>query len=478
MNPQILLGDCLEVLAGLPSDSVDCCVTDPPYGLGNTSPAQYVEALTQWAQGNRAFVPSTKAGFMGKDWDSFVPPPAVWDEVYRVLKPGGHAFVFAGTRTIGIMETALRFAGFDVRDSIAWLYGSGFPKSLDVSKAIDKAARGHPQGAADPTSPNHGKYRTSKTEGKRWNGDSGQSYGAGGSGFLADTVSGKTTANDTSTTAETSAVAVESDPKITPAVIATDEAKKWEGWGTALKPAFEPILVVRKPLVSTVAHNVTTWGTGALNIDATRIGVSADDDIHAKNPHTKGGFGHGNASVYGDSAGADAYNPAAGRWPANVVLDDTTAPLLDQQTGTLKSGSRKAGNYRGLGYMGSEATDYPEVSGDEGGASRFFKVIEADPPFLYAAKAPKRERPSYVAEDGETIQHETVKPLALMRWICRLGCRPGGTIIDPFGGSGTTAEAAILEGMTPIIIEQHEPYHPLIRIRVDRATEEKESTLL
>lgn len=412
-------GDAGTVLATLPDNSVDAVVTDPPYGLANTTPAQVAETLSQWTTGDRNYTPAGR-GFMGQEWDAFVPPPAVWDECYRVLKPGGHLAVFAGSRTQDLMGISVRLAGFDVRDSVAWLYGSGFPKSLDVSKAIDKAARGYPQGTADPTSPNHGKYRTSKTEGKRWNGDSGQSYGAGGSAFLADTASGKTTANDTSTTAETSAVAVESDPKSTPAVIATDEAKKWEGWGTALKPAHEPILLARKPLEGTVAANVITWGTGAINIDATRIGNGSESKARVGEASQDDRYTTKGGTNFAAKPGARGGAPN-GRFPANVVLDEHAARELDQQSGTT------------------------------GGASRFF----------YVAKASKRERPNV---DG--VQHPTVKPLELMRWLVRLLTPPGGVVLDPFAGSGTTLCAAVDEGRHAIGVELEERYCEIIAKRL------------
>ncbi len=245
------LGDCLEVLRGMPDCSVDAVVTDPPYGLS----------------------------FMGKKWDYDVPSVEVWAECLRVLKPGGHLLAFAGTRTQHRMAVRIEDAGFEIRDMIAWVYGSGFPKSLDVSKAIDKAAGAEREKVLVPT-------KSGNTQCEQ-----GVTYASRSHAGFTDI----------------------SDP-------VTDAARKWEGWGTALKPALEPITVARKPLVGTVAANVLTHGTGGLNIDGCRVGISADDDIHAKNPNTKGGFGHAGASVYGDSTGAPAYDPSAGRWPANLIL--------------------------------------------------------------------------------------------------------------------------------------------------------------
>ena len=176
----------LSALRELPSESVSSVITDPPYGLGDHAPAEVVQAITAWAQGDRERVPDGR-GFMGKDWDRFVPPPAVWDECMRVLKPGGHMAVFAGSRTAGLMDLSIRLAGFEIRDTITWMYGNGFPKSLDISKAINKTA-------------------------------------------------------------------------------GVDGAKQWDGWGTALKPAGEPIIMARKPFIGTVANNVLTYGTGGINI--------------------------------------------------------------------------------------------------------------------------------------------------------------------------------------------------------------------
>ncbi|QDK02206.1 DNA methylase [Mycobacterium phage Tomaszewski] len=390
----IHLGDCRDILAELEDASVDSIVTDPPYELG----------------------------FMGKKWDGsgIAFDVEMWEQCLRVLKPGGHLLAFGGSRTWHRLTVAIEDAGFEIRDSIAWLYGSGFPKSLDVSKAIDKAARGVPQGGADPTSPNHGKYRTTTTEGKRWDGDSGQGYGAGGSRFLVDgAASGSGTGRAESGAAEA----------------ACEAAKQWQGWGTALKPAFEPIVVARKPLVGTVAANVLEHGTGALNIDACRIGT------------------------------------AQGRWPTNVVLDEAQAAELDAQTGYQRDGTHVGRNRDGSAHTneiyGARKNDTRDVGyGGGGGGSRFFPV------FKYQAKAPTKERPSYVNEDGNKVAHNTVKPLALIRWLVKLVTPPGGVVLDPFAGSGTTVEACLLEGFDCIAIENEPDYIPLIEQRLERSTSE------
>lgn len=385
-------GDCRHVLASMPDASVDAVVTDPPYELG----------------------------FMGKKWDGtgIAYDVGMWAEVLRVLKPGGHLLSFGGTRTWHRMACAVEDAGFEMRDSIAWLYGSGFPKSLDVGKAIDKAAGAE----REVVGKRHAKYSDVN----------GSTFG-----------DGPRPAHWNNATAP-----------------ATPEAERWDGWGTALKPAHEPIVVARKPLVGTVAANVVEHGTGALNIDACRIGTSGA---------TKAVKRTGIRFAIGETTGArnqiEAVN--AGRWPANVVLDDTTAAILDEQSGTLTTGAMN-GNRNAPKFGGAAASTYSGGTftgeekarpGDPGGASRFF----------YCAKAPTKERPRH--DDGTA--HPTVKPLTLMRWLVRLVTPPGGTVLDPFTGSGTTLEAAILEGFHAIGIEANEDYLPLILQRLAR----HESTL-
>src|SRR5699024_837442 len=284
----------------MPPESIDAIVTDPPYGLSNTDPGSVADTITKWAGGDRDYVP-TGRGFMGKSWDAFVPPPAVWDECLRVLKPGGHMVVFAGSRTHDLMGLSIRLAGFEMRDSLAWLYGSGFPKSHNVSLSIDKAQGHANRGRAIPTASS---YQASDTDQKN-----------------------KLTSN-----------------KVEAYAAKTDEAKAWEGWGTALKPAFEPIVLARKPLAEkTVARNVLAHGTGAINVDACRIAMSDEDRAVINN---MGGFGQagwrGQGSVTYNTNNPD--NPmvpigakahSAGRWPANVLLDHHAAKALDQQTGEL-----------------------------------------------------------------------------------------------------------------------------------------------
>ena len=374
----IIHGDCLEELKKLEDNSVDAVITDPPYGLSNTKPQQVADVLKAWVTGDTVSVPAKRGGFMGKDWDSFVPPPAVWEECMRVLKPGGHMAVFAGARTQDLMGLSIRLAGFEIRDTLGWVYGSGFPKSHNISKSIDKAA--------------------------------------------------------------------------------VAEAKQWDGWGTALKPAIEPIILARKPLDGTVANNVLAHGVGGLNIDACR--VQTDDDLQKKYPNGPGGntFGGGRMAI-------TEWNQPAGRFPANVLLDEHAAKEMDKQSGVSKSvrserGAGKRGDTAAYGEYGT-LDDTTRGHSDSGGASRFFPV------FKYQAKAPKKERPVIEREDGSKIQHPTVKPLTLLEWLVELITPPNGTVLDPFAGSGTTLQAALNKGFTPIGIEQDADYIKLIEKRLE-----------
>ena len=385
----IIHGDCLEELKKLEDNSVDAVITDPPYGLSNTKPQQVADVLKAWVTGDTKVVPAGK-GFMGADWDSFVPPPAVWEECMRVLKPGGHMAVFAGARTQDLMGLSIRLAGFEIRDTLGWIYGSGFPKSHDIGKAINKAAA------------------------------------------------------------------------------ATSEAKQWDGWGTALKPAIEPIILARKPFGGTVANNVLAHGVGGLNIDACRVSHNEPED-HVKRISAKfSGTAYNGGKIGGENREKDSLrSPApAGRFPANVLLDEHAAKEMDEQSGISPSKKARTGRKGGsnpnpMDWDTAHTDQIGHWPGDNGGgASRFFPV------FKYQAKAPKKERPVIEREDGSKIQHNTVKPLALMEWLVSLIVPPGGTVLDPFAGSGTTLQAALNKGFHPIGIEQDADYIKLIEQRL------------
>jgi DNA modification methylase len=437
----ILRGDCREQLANLDAHSVDACVTDPPYGLefmgkdwdapwktdqrwndqphgvDNQRPTDEdgrSTGLSRWSIPR----PRYTAGAAFQEWSY------EWAaEVLRVLKPGGFLLAFGGTRTYHRLTCAIEDAGFEVRDSIAaWLYGSGFPKSLDVGKAIDKAA---------------GAERRVIGAGRR---HGGGIVGAGTSYELPPDA-----------------------PMLT--APATVDAARWEGWGTALKPAWEPIVVARKPLEGTVAQNVLAHGVGGLNIAGCRVGTT---DNTGRTRTTA--LGVMNDDGWQPKAQASESH-AQGRWPANTVLahhpgcgddchPDCWVATLDQQSGN-RPGSHRQGHLTKPGSMfaGCELGEY-EGYNDSGSASRFF------PTFRYQAKAPTAERPKV-----NGVAHPTVKPLELMRWLCRLVTPPGGTILDPFLGSGTTAEAAELEGFRWVGCESNDDYLPLIQARLDRVAE-------
>ena len=434
---KVLIGNNLDLLPTLEDNSIDSIVTDPPYELG----------------------------FMGKKWDStgIAYNPDLWRECLRVLKPGGHLLSFGGTRTWHRIAVAIEDAGFEVRDSIAWMYGSGFPKSLDISKAIDKQA-----GAEREVI---GKHPAPAGKSMLMTGDRTET----GAGFWA-------TGGDVDLTAP-----------------ATPEAQQWEGWGTALKPAFEPIIVARKPLIGTVAENVLIYGTGGLNIDGSRVG---NETIKSSGQGIKSG-----ANNY-IGGGKDRQPPSEhqGRWPANVILDEYTAGLLDEQSGIRPGGTfpAKRGQAVNTSFAsGQETVGGQRSMGDTGGASRFF----------YVAKASKRDRNEgleeleekqatemtgrsegsagllRVREDGSIGEnpyagksgaaknfHPTVKPTELMRYLVKLVTPPNGLVLDPFTGSGSTGKAALLEGFSFLGIEMTEDYIPIIEGRLRHAeTQVKEN---
>jgi site-specific DNA-methyltransferase (adenine-specific) len=471
-------GDCIEVMREMPEASVDAIITDPPYGLEfmgkewdsfaegrgkkykSGGKLNATKSITPKGGTNLPIGPSytsrpaKRCAKCGKQAWSGSPcqcdaPEWIIDnsplrafqsfseawarEAYRVLKPGGHLLAFAGTRTYHRMASGVEDAGFEIRDAIAWMYGSGFPKSLDVSKAIDKAA-GAERTEQIGVKPGHEKF-VGRDNLKSLR-ESGALSGPGGYSrpWMHDPDK------------------VEAAHHLT--APATPEAAAWNGWGTALKPAYEPIVVARKPLVGTVAENVLTHGTGALNIDATRIGVTDTD--YAQN--FSGARGHAEnrerASEYGMTAGT---KPASGRWPANVALDETAAAMLDQQSGWQKDGTavrHRGVTSNGVTGWGKRPEGTPDVSyNGAGGASRFF----------YTAKASRHDRNQGALANNT---HPTVKPTELMRWLIRLVTPPGGIILDPFGGSGSTGVAARAENVRCILIEREPEYLNIIRDRL------------
>jgi site-specific DNA-methyltransferase (adenine-specific) len=418
----------------MPDASVDSVVTDPPYGLGKEPDAR--EVLTAWLDGEE-FQPGG-AGFMGRAWDAFVPSPLVWAECLRVLKPGGHLVAFGGSRTYDWIVMGVRLAGFEVRDQLFWMYGSGFPKSLDISKAIDKAA-GIWRGRAGAVKP--------------------ETVGQAAKGAEYERTS-----------------------KGRPV---TDDARQWEGWGTALKPAHEPIVFARKPLSGTVAANVLEHGTGAINVDGCRVesdGSHMVKGVVTKRTTVSGDDRKGAAlGMYGAGASFTPTNHEGGRWPANILHDGSPEVLAVFPETT--SGNLSQGHAQGSGMFGRVGGDViaGNYGGDTGSAARFF----------YSAKASRAERelgladfaPETVGDGrkksidnayqrGKTARrnaHPTVKPVAVMRWLVRLVTPPGGTVLDPYSGSGTTGVAAALEGFGFIGCELSPEYVEIARARIAHA---------
>jgi DNA modification methylase len=383
---RLINADCLEALKALPDCSIDAVVTDPPYGLNAMKSKDVAECLAAWASGE-TWEPRGR-GFMGKSWDAWVPPPEVWREVHRVLKPGGHALVFAGSRTQDLMSVALRLAGFEVRDTVQWLYGSGFPKSLDVSKAIDKMK------------------------------------GAQGEVLYTDTRFNEPSGIVSIGRERTKVTRVIRAPS-------SDEAREWEGWETALKPAYEPAILVRKELDGTVANNVLEHGVGGLNIEGCRVPTNGEQIVRTS----------GRSPRTGASMDANSLNkpmthttPEGGRYPSNVILDELASAALTEQAGDV---------------------------------SRFF----------YTAKASKKEREAGLdATDGRANVHPTVKPIDLMRYLCRLITPPNGTVLDPFMGSGSTGCAAALEGFDFVGIERETEYFEIAQRRIEHWRNEAKNT--
>lgn len=394
----IICGDCLEEMKKLPDRSIDAIVTDPPYELA----------------------------FMGKKWDAsgIAYNVDMWGECLRVLKPGGHLLAFGGSRTYHRMACAIEDAGFEIRDSLHWVYSQGFPKSLDISKAIDKAAKAEREIIGEI--------------------DKLQSYGNGANSVYGD--------------------GPDKHPMMLITSPSTPEAKQWSGYGSALKPAHEPVVLARKPLEeATIAANVLKWGCGGLAIDKCRIATNGEHPNGSGNGQT-GTLAHGDRKpLIGGSI-----TPPTGRFPANLVHDGSEPVLAEfAKAGTTKSGAMKK---EVPAYEGESTTGFlrgrsgpSNQHGDSGSVARFFQscpFTEEDiPAFLYYAKASKSDR-------GEGNTHSTVKPTSLIRYLCKLITPPGGLILDPFGGSGTTGIAAIKEGFHYILIEQQEEYCEIARKRV------------
>ena len=411
---RLINNDCIAAMKEMPDNSVDSIVTDPPYELG----------------------------FMGKSWDAsgIAFNIEVWQQALRVLKPGGHLLAFSGSRTYHRMAVAIEDAGFEIRDQIMWVYGSGFPKSHNVSKGIDKAA-----GAE-------------------------REVGKQGSTICPDFPNPCSGHNETGKFSAT--------VHALPTLPNTPEAQQWDGWGTALKPAHEPIVLARKPLIGTVANNVLTFGTGGLNIDGSRVS-------------TTDSFGGGAKGTSGFAAGYENDGWVAGsnkgRWPANFIHDgsDEVVALFPQTTsGALLSGHKRGDGKIGANSAGKGGIVVGNYGNDSGSAARFF----------YCAKASKRDRNEGLDgfEAKQTVggggltevggayglikapgqnHHPTVKPTSLMQYLVRLITPPNGTVLDPFMGSGSTGKACAYEGFDFIGIDQSAEYVEIAKARIAWAKE-------
>ena len=404
---KLINADCIEAMKAMPENSVDSIVTDPPYELG----------------------------FMGKSWDAsgIAFNVEVWREALRVIKPGGHLIAFSGSRTYHRMAVAIEDAGFEIRDQIMWVYGSGFPKSHNVSKGIDKAA---------------GAVR--------------EVVGTRETSFLArKTKDGNTLQGDMLMSEEKGiGIIVDSLP-------ATPAAKQWQGWGTALKPAHEPIVLARKPFIGTVANNVLTYGVGGLNIDGSRVGDTVETWPASRSfaSGISSGFTEGLEKGETQATGV----APAGRWPANFIHDGSDEvvelfPTLHGSGNKSDVGDGQDKDYEASSYQISYAGRANRDYGSKGGsAARFF----------YCAKASKRDR-----NEGIANNHPTVKPTTLMQYLVRLVTPPNGIVLDPFMGSGSTGKACVYEGFDFIGIEQSSEYVEIAQARIDFAVAAREQDIL
>jgi DNA modification methylase len=403
LNGRIVLhcGDSRDVLKTIPDCSIDSIVTDPPYALVSIVKrfGAGSAAAVKVPEGGSGAYARASAGFMGKAWDTGETAFATdfWAECLRVLKPGGHVVAFSGTRTVHRMVCAIEDAGFEIRDQLYWHYGSGFPKSHDVSKGIDKQA-----GAARV------KKRLDASEVGNFKGR-----------------------QDTRPFIEAAKEAgfheVDGDEP------ATDAARQWQGWGTALKPATEPICLARKPLIGTVATNVLEYGTGALNILGTRVGTR----VGTRTASTGEIVGDNVAMAGANYGRVETGETTVGRWPANVITDgsDEVLAAFPDAPGQQRGVGPQHGPKDSINVYGDYGPrDQFDPRGDEGSAARFFYTAKAD------------------ASDRIGSKHPTVKPVDLMQWLCRLVTPPGGTVLDPFSGTGSTGEAAFREGFSSVLI--------------------------
>lgn len=462
MIEPVIIGDCTlyhgdnrDVLRQLPDNSIDSVVTDPPYALVSIV-KRFGSANAAPAKGNDAYMRAS-AGFMGKQWDTgeVAFSEEFWSEVLRVLKPGGHVAAFGASRGYHRMACAIEDAGFEIRDSLMWIYGTGFPKSQNVAKFIDKelgveGSLGGPRSAAHADMLARGVARRGKKHEGR----------------------DRPWMDDPNAVAAAQSVYVPASPA----------AQEFDGFGTALKPAFEPIVLARKPLSEgTVAANVLRWGTGALNIDGCR--VPTDETITATRNVA---LGSSSGGIYATANTPGVYvQKDSGRWPANVVHDGSDEvvgafPNAGGQQGRAKIGGDKGGSI--YGKFTKNVSSNPEPRGDSGSAARFFysaKASKADrneglDDFESRSDSAHRKTNLEETADNPYLRgvterkntHPTVKPTALMQWLCRLITPPGGTVLDPFMGSGSTGKAAVWEGFKFVGCEREDEYIKIAEARI------------
>ena len=418
----VISGDNVETLKNYPDNYFDSVVTDCPYGLGKEPNAE--EMLKAWI--DTGYLEVKGSGFMGKEWDSFVPQPLFWKEIYRVLKYGGHIVAFFGTRTYDWGCMSIRLGGFEIRDCIQWVYGSGFPKSHNVSKAINKM--------------------------------SGVEYDeirASGVGFMkADSKDWNVTKNQLIQKGES-----------------TEQAKQWEGWGSALKPANEPIVLARKPLEKglSIAENVLKWGTGGINIDVSRIGLSKGDDKRLGGNGTWKTDKTANNVYEGGYEGKDIESSVLGRFPSNFIMthhedcedlicvDDCPIKIIDEQSGISKRASRffyvaKASQWERS--FGLDEFEEKIIEGTDKGQDERAIAYKTRP-------TPKKNI------------HPTIKPIKLMQYLIRLVTQPNGIVLDAFAGSGTTGIACKIDGFEFVGLEISEEFTAIANQRIESFNEEK-----
>ena len=459
----LLQGDCLQKLKELKDNSIDSVVTDPPYHLTSIVKRFGKDGSAEAQYGTDGAFQRASKGFMGKEWDGLgedgigiANNPELWKEVLRVLKPGGHLLSFSHSRTYHRQAVAVEDSGFEIRDQIMWIYGSGFPKSHNIGKAVDKI-----QGNEREVVGSKGSYRDMR------------------GGAL--------------------------DPNLTQdrdrlEIMETKGNSPYEGWGTALKPAHEPIVMARKPFKGTVAQNVLEHGTGGINIDGCRVGTEK------VSTHSNGVGNTGDKGIYGTYGNQQGSEEREGRFPANIIFDEEAGKILDEQSG-ITSGTAKKQKFKNLGNGEYGKKDgrktMPTANeiegtwyGDTGGASRFF----------YCPKASKKDRnegcdeleekltghkanhrckncgkqkssgspcvckePDYeeIPQKPQSNFHPTVKPTDLMAYLVRLVTPKGGTVLDPFMGSGSTGKAAVREGFDFVGIEREDEYMEIAKSRIE-----------